>query len=159
MSLSSVRLTVVFVLAVSALSLVAGCGSNEPDNPRSTVIAFFGAMEKNDQAALARLLDLPELMRNTQEDYSVSTDEPRVFHNPQEILNDLTNDGLTKQRWFSYQRIINNASVTADAATVEVTFVDKKLSKAYLTNFGLHKLNGKWKIYSFKTFEQATPNG
>ena len=41
-----------------------------------------------------------------------------------------------------------------ETATVEVTFVDKVNSKAYLTKFGLHKVNGKWRIYSFKTENQ-----
>lgn len=137
------------------VAALAGCGGGGSVGPRETVISFFGAMEKNDQAALAHLLDLPSLMQNTREDYAVSTDSPRVFHSPQEILGDLTNDGLTKQRWFSYQRIIGDADIYEDAATVEVTFVDKERSRAYLTRFGLHKVNGTWKIYSFKTTQAA----
>lgn len=144
-------LSVIFAL----LAGIVGCSSGGPSNPRETVISFFGAMEKNDQAALAHLLDLPSLMRNTQEDYSVSSDSVRIFHNPQEILNDLTGDGLTKQRWFSYQRILGDADVYDDAATVEVTFVDKERSRAYLTRFGLHKVNGSWKIFSFKTTQAS----
>lgn len=142
-------------LALMLLAAVMlGCSDDGPSTPRETVFAFFGAMEKNDQASLARLLDLPALMRNKSEDYSVSTDQPRVFTNPQDILADLTNDGLTKTRWFSMQRIIADASVESETATVEVTFVDKEHSKGYRTNFGLHKVNGKWRIYSFKTFQE-----
>jgi hypothetical protein len=77
-----------------------------------------------------------------------------VFTNPKEILDDLTNEGLTKRRWFSMQRIVGNAEVSPESATVEVTFVDKQASQAYLTKFGLKKSNGKWRIYSFKTFQQ-----
>ena len=139
---------------LAAAMLVVGCSESGPTNPRDTVFAFFGAMEKNDQASLAHLLDLPALMRNKAEDYAVSTDEPRIFTNPQDILNDLTNDGLTKTRWFSMQRIIADATVEPETATVEVTFVDKEHSKGYRTNFGLHKVNGKWRIYSFKTFQE-----
>jgi hypothetical protein len=108
-------------------------------------------MEKDDKAALAHLLDLAELMKNVSEDYAFhSDDSARVFTSPQQILDDLTGDGLTKSRWFSYQRIINKADVMGETATVEVTFVDKDLSKGYRTKFGLHVQNGKWKIYSFK---------
>jgi hypothetical protein len=74
-----------------------------------------------------------------------------VFTSPEQILEDLTGDGLTKRRWFSLQRIINKVDVTGETATVEVTFVDKERSKAYLTRFGVHVVNGKWKVYSFKT--------
>ena len=109
-------------------------------------------MEKNDQAALTYLLDLPELMRNINEDYALQTDSPRVFTNPQQVLEDLTGDGVTKKTWFSLQRIVSKTKITGDeTAFVEITFVNKEKSTAYLTKFGLHKINGKWKIYSFKT--------
>lgn len=130
-----------------------GCSGSDQSDPRQVVISFFGAMERNDQAALAHVLDLASLMRNTTEDYAVSTDSPRTFTDPRQILNDLTNDGLTKTRWFSMQRIINDAQITGETATVEVTFVDKKASMGYRTKFGLRKTNGKWRIFSFKTFE------
>ncbi len=133
--------------------LCVGCAENQQNDPRQTVISFFGAMEKNDPATLSRLLDLSELMRNTREDYAVTTDQPRVFSNPKDILDDLTNEGLTKRRWFSMQRIIGNSDVQPETATVEVTFVDKQQSTGYLTKFGLRKTNGKWRIYSFKTVE------
>ena len=139
------------LLVVIAVVMLVGCSGRDQSDPRQVVISFFGAMERNDQASLAHLLDLASLMRNTSEDYAVSTDEPRKFTNPQEILNDLTNDGLTKTRWFSMQRIVNNAAVMEEVATVEVTFVDKQNSQGYRTHFGLRKENGLWRIYSFKT--------
>jgi hypothetical protein len=149
------HLIIGFVLSSLSLLVWGGCSEDKQNDPRQTVISFFGAMEKNDQATLARLLDLGELMRNTQEDYAVTTDQPRVFTNPKDILDDLTNEGLTKRRWFSMQRIVGNADVTPETATVEVTFVDKQASQGYLTKFGLRKTNGKWRIFSFKTFAQS----
>jgi hypothetical protein len=144
------------VLVGSLFAVLSGCssGSNSSD-PRQVVISFFGAMEKNDQAALAHMLDLPSLMKNMAEDYAVQTDSPRVFTNPQDILIDLTNTGLTKTRWFSLQRVVANSQVNEDNAIVEVTFVDKQASRGYRTHFGLHKMNDVWKIYSFMTFEGA----
>ena len=137
------------VLFCSAI-LYSGCGGSGPTDPRETVITFFGAMEKDDQAALAHLLDLAALMKNTQSDYALQSDEPRQFTSPVEILEDLTGNGLTKQRWFSMQRIVNRAEINGDQATVEVSFADKSSDKIYLTKFGLHIAEGKWKIYSFK---------
>ena len=133
------------------LGIMAGCSSSSADNPKEAVIAFFGAMEKNDKAALAHLLDLAELMRNTNTDYALAGDSARVFTSPTQMLDDLTGEGKTKTEWFSYQRIVNETQLNGDVATVEVTFNDKARGKAYLTKFGLHKVNGKWKIYSFKT--------
>ena len=138
-----------------AMLIISGCTSSGPSDPRGTVIALFGAMEKNDRAALAHLLDLGALMNNVNEDYALQTDSPRVITNPQQILDDLTDDGLTKRRWFAMQRIVNKAEVTGETATVQVTFVDKGSSTGYMTRFGLHVANGKWKIYSFKTFQES----
>lgn len=143
------------LLIVGCLLLFVACTNSTPKDPKSTVIAMFGAMEKNDKAALAHLLDLAELMRGSYEDYALQIDSPRVFTNPEQILDDLTGDGLTKRRWFALQRIINKVDVMGETATVEVTFVDKESSKAYLTKFGLHVVNGKWKIYSFKTIQSG----
>jgi len=138
--------------AVLILALLAGCGGAPDDAPKKTVIALFGAMEKNDQAALLNILDLPELMKNLNEDYAVQTDSPRVFTSPEQVLQDLTGDGLTKKTWFSLQRIISGTNMEGDdAASVDVTFVNKEKSQGYRTRFGLHKIDGKWKIYSFRT--------
>ena len=133
------------------ISLLMACSSSNVSDPKSVVITMFGAMEKDDRATLAHLLDLAELMRNFREDYALQTDSPRVLTNPEQILDDLTGEGLTKRRWFSLQRIINKVEVMGETATVGVTFIDKQQSKGYRTKFGLHVVNGKWKIYSFKT--------
>jgi hypothetical protein len=140
---------VILILLPAMLSIA--CTSSGPAGPRDAVIQFFGAMEKDDQAALAHLLDLVELMKNSEFDYSLSTeDKPRVFTSPIEILEDLTGDGLTKKRWFALQRIINEVEIFGETATVEVTFVDKNSSEGYRTKFGVHVVNDKWKIYTFK---------
>ncbi len=144
--------------AVWCLLMLVTCSGSTPSNPKSAVIAMFGAMERDDKAALAHLLDLPALLRDQGEgeDYALQTDSPRVFINPEHILEDLTEEGQTKRRWFSLQRIIDKAEVIGETATVGVTFVDKQQSKAYLTKFGLHIVNGKWKIYSFKTTQSSS---
>jgi len=148
-------LVALFVASILIGLVTASCSSDVHSDPRKVVIALFGAMEKNDQAAVAHLLDLPKLMQNVEEDYAVQTDDPRVFTNPQAILEDLTNDGVTKTRWFKYQRIVNKAEIMADHATVEVTFVDQENSIGYITKFGLNRTNEKWRIYSFKTFNES----
>lgn len=142
------------LLAAIILAQIPGCSSSGPSDPKAAVISMFGAMEKDDKAALAHLLDLPELMKSMNEDYALQTDSPRVFVTPVQLLDDLTGNGLTKTRWFSFQRIIGDTELIGEAATVEVTFIDKEKSVGYRTKFGLHIKNEKWKIYSFKTFEE-----
>lgn len=146
----SVKLCRVVMICLVTSLMISACGGSGPTDPRETVISFFGAMEKNDQAALAHLLDLAELMKNTENDYALQSDEKRVFTSPIQILEDLTGNGLTKTRWFSMQRIVNRSEINGSSATVEVSFVDKQTSTQYLTKFGLHIINDKWKIYTFK---------
>ncbi len=152
------RHVIAMLLAMFGLAAIAGCSGNKPSDPKATVIAMFGAMEKNDKATLAHLLDLSELMKNYNQDYALNTDQPRKFTNPEQILDDLTDGGETKTRWFSLQRIINTVEVNGDQATVEVTFVDKQSSHGYLTKFGLHIVQGRWKIYSFNVLTPADSN-
>ncbi|MBD3331241.1 hypothetical protein GF356_00200 [candidate division GN15 bacterium] len=147
-------ISVVLVAALALSTGLIGCESNKQTDPKQTVIALFGAMEKDDKAALTRILDLAELMQTINEDYALQTNNPRTFSNPQEILDDLTGEGKTKQTWFSLQRIINTTDIQGDVATVEVTFVDKERSRGYMTRFGLHKKNDKWRIYSFKMMNE-----
>ncbi len=147
-----------FALVVVISSLIfsmIGCMGGTGNTPKQAVIEMFGAMEKDDKAALAHLLDLEELMKITSDDYALQTDKPRMFTSPQQILEDLTENGKTKIRWFSYQRIINKEEITGESAKVEVTFVDNEKSQAYLVKFGVHIKNGKWKIYSFNTIQDT----
>jgi len=145
------RIYIFFIGALASVFFVGGCSSGPGQaDPKDAVISFFGAMEKNDQAALARLLDLAELMKNIDQDYAFQGDKARVFTNPKQILDDLTDDGFTKTRWFELQRIVNQVEIDGETAKVEVTFVDKKASQGFQTKFGLHMVNGKWKIYTFR---------
>ncbi len=139
-----------FAISLILLMMTVSCG--EPQNsPRNTVIQLFGAMERNDRAAVNDILDLPSLMEKGVEDYALQADTPRVFYSPDEILDDLTGEGETRKRWFSLQRIVGAADIKGDTAFVEISFVDKAKSIQYFNKFGLRKINGRWKIYSFRT--------
>lgn len=142
-------------MIVALLLCGAGCSNKQPGDPKDAVIKLFGAMERNDQGAIAHLLDLPALMGNRDGDYALQTATPRVFRNPVDILEDLTGDGLTKKRWFAMQRVIGAAEIFGDSAKVEVSFIDKSTNTQYYNKFGLHRINGRWKIYAFKTLNPA----
>lgn len=140
----------IFHIALLLFMMTVSCGEPQ-DSPRNTVIHLFGAMERNDRAAVNDILDLPSLMEERTEDYALQADTPRVFHSPDEILDDLTGDGKTRQRWFSLQRVVGSADIMGDTAFVEISFVDKIKSIQYFNKFGLRRVNGHWKIYSFRT--------
>lgn len=150
------RLLPIILLFISNLLLLMllSCSNSGTRSPRETVIRLFGAMERNEKAAILNLVDISALMEISGEDYALKSDNPRTFHNPEDILNDLTGDGLTKTRWFSLQRIIGKVEIVGDTAFVEVSFIDKEISKQYYNKFGLHKKDNNWKIYNFRTISQ-----
>lgn len=137
-------------LVLVLIGLTVSCGSGDGGSPKDVVIKLFGAMERDDRAAIVHVVDLPELMSKEREDYALQTDRPRIFYNPEELLDDLTGDGLTKTRWFAMQRVIGQTQISGDSATVEVSFINKTTDVQYYTKFGLHKKNNRWKIYSFR---------
>ncbi len=143
-----------FLFTNLLLLILLSCSGSEIRNPKETVIRLFGAMERNEKAAILNLVDIPALMEISGEDYGLNSDNPRTFHNPEDILNDLTGDGLTKTRWFSMQRIIGRVEITGDTAFVEVSFIDKGNDTQYYNKFGLHKKDNNWKIYNFRTISQ-----
>lgn len=140
-----------FILLGAVAWFAPGCSGGGGDTPRDVVIQFFGAMERNERAALPHLLDLRTLMEPGDEDYALQRRVPRKFYSPEEIMNDLTDSGTTKTRWFSMQRVVGNTEIKGDTAFVEVSFVDKEKGIQYYNKFGLHRQKGNWKIYSFKT--------
>ena len=150
------RLLPIILLFISNLLLLIllSCSNSGTRSPKETVIRLFGAMERDEKAAILNLVDISALMEISGEDYSLKSDTPRTFHNPEDILNDLTGDGLTKTRWFSLQRIIGKVEIVGDTAFVEVSFIDKEKSKQYYNKFGLHKKDNNWKIYNFRTISQ-----
>jgi len=140
------------LVAVFCILIILGLSCSTGDSPKDVVVHMFGAMDRNDIAALNDILDIPALMESDVEDYSLQADTPRVFHSPEDLLNDLTGEGKTKRRWFSYQRVLGNTEIKGDTAFVEISFIDKAKSTQYYNKFGLHKdINGRWKIYSFRT--------
>lgn len=140
-------LPIIFIILVLSIA----CSGGGAGSPRDTVTQFFGAMENNDRATIAHLLDLPALMSIQGEDYALQRPEPRMFYNPEDILDDLTDEGLTKTRWFAMQRVMGQSEIKGDTAFVEVSFIDKQTNVQYYNKFGLHKKDGRWKIYSFRT--------
>lgn len=138
------------LLIAIMLGLMACSGGPSASDPKEVVIHLFGFMERNDRAGIAHLLDLPALMSNRDDDYALQKKEPRVFYNPEDILDDLTGDGETKRVWFSMQRVIGNTEISGDTAFVEVSFIDKAKDIQYYNKFGLHRVNDRWKIYTFR---------
>jgi len=141
----------VFSCLLTAGGALFSCAESVSESPRKVVIELFGAMERNERAELAGVVDIAALMEPRQYDYALNLEKPRVFTSPQEIFADLTDSGLTKQTWFKYQRIVGDEEISGDTAYVDVSFVDKETGKQTFNKFGVRKIGQVWRIFSFRT--------
>ena len=135
------------------LIILSGCSSrvNTEESPRQVVIKMLKKVEDGDREALAHFLDFATLLRPGHRDYALQMDSVREFRTPDDILDDLTEGGITYERWMVMQRIVAGDSITAggDTAFVEVSFISKETNKQYYNKWGLLKKNEVWKIFSF----------
>jgi hypothetical protein len=140
----------IFCLA-AALVVIGGCGPkiDTESDPRKIIINLFNAMDKSDRSALAHYLDFSSLLKTNVADYALQMDSMRVFYDPEQILDDLVKGGLTNTRWGGLQRIVGDAQQGTDTALVDVSFINQGTGTQYLTKFGLRKVGGNWKIFSF----------
>ena len=143
------------VLVVLALLIIWGCSSgvNTDSDPRRVVIKMFNAMENNEREDLAHFLDFAALLKSHGRDYALQMDSARAFRSAEEILDDMVDSGLTKIRWFGMQKVVGSSEIMGDTALVEVSFINKKTDTQYYNKFGLHRINDRWKIYSFSVRE------
>lgn len=146
------------IFALGAVLLIAvGCSSrgDKSSDPRQVVINMLRAVEQSDETALAYYLDFSSLLRPGEKDYALKTsDSPRVFTNPKDLLADLMKGGLTHERWMAMQRIVGDASLSGDTALVEVSFISQKTNTQYYNKWGLRKIDDMWKIFSFGVLEK-----
>jgi len=141
----------VLLILLTVSGALLSCAESVSESPRRVVIELFGAMERDERAGLANVLDIAALMEERQYDYALNLDQPRIFTTPLEIFADLTDSGLTKQTWFKYQRVVGDEEITGDTAYVDVSFVDKETGKQIFNRFGLRKVGQRWRIFSFRT--------
>lgn len=137
------------LLLAAILLVISGCTGGGESDPRRVVVKMFRAIENNDRAGLAHCLDFEAFLRSSGRDYALQMDTARVFSNPEQILDDLLEGGLTYTRWSKLQKIVGSATEGQDSALVEVSFINKETEMQYYNKFGLRKVNGGWKIYSF----------
>ena len=138
-------------ILAAVLIFLTGCGSvgDTTSNPRKVVLNMIRAMEKSDTKAIGHYLDFKALMTPGDTDYALQMDTVRVFTDIEKVVADLTEGGLTHTRWMAMQRIVGTSTQLGDSAEVEVSFISQETNKQFYNKWGLHRVNDRWKIYSF----------
>ncbi len=147
---------VIMISMISILTMLSGCGggrgnTSAEEDARRTVIRFFGAMQESDREYIAEHLDFDAVLSNTNRDYALQMDSVRTFESSEEIIDDLTEGGLTYDKWFAMQRVVNDVNAENDTALVTVSFISPETNTQYLNKWGLYRTDeGIWKIFNFK---------
>jgi hypothetical protein len=133
--------------------LVLSCSSG-PD-PRSAVIDFLQRdMFYSDTLAISEKLEVQSVLAERKSDLLAEGDSARAErYTVDSLIGDLTSGGELHRRWLSHQIIVSEVIQKGDSAEVEVSFIDAVRSVQYYNRMGLHLVDGKWKIYSFKTLK------
>ncbi|MCP4567605.1 MAG: hypothetical protein GY841_08505 [FCB group bacterium] len=144
------------LLLPAALLIVQGCATvgDTTSDPRKAVLNMIKAMEESDREALVHYLDFRSLMTPGKTDYALQMDSVRVFMDIEAVLDDLTEGGLTNDRWMSMQRVVGSAERTGDTAYVEVSFISQETGKQYYNKWGLSRINERWKIFNFHCMQE-----
>jgi len=138
-------------LALLVLSLVS-CARET--GPRDTVKYFLQSLRVDTTSYdyLSQLLDLDELVTEN----SIHTyDSTKSFEeNKRGLARSLQEGGDVRARWIRNQIILGDVEILGDTATVEVSFIDRSIApvKQYYNKMGVHMVDGRWKIFSFRLF-------
>jgi hypothetical protein len=142
----------IIVLSFLLFSIFIPSCAKRPD-PRNTVKKFIEAVDQSDTTATGKLLDFRELLRGSLEGISEKEKEELFPELRQNILKDLSGEGITRMTWKNSLLVVGKSEVVGDSATVEVTYINKLSGTKNYTKMGLHFIGGKWKIYNFKLEE------
>lgn len=146
------RLIQIIVLSFLLISIFIPSCSRRPD-PRNAVKKFIESVDQSDTTAMRELLDFRELLRASLEGISEKEKEKLLPELRQNILKDLSGEGITRMTWKNSLLVVGKSEVLGDSATVEVTYINKLSGTKNYTKMGLHFKEGRWKIYNFKSEE------
>lgn len=100
---------------------------------------------------MEQVLDIEKILQERKNDLISQGREKETLGVTKDfLLQDLTSQGKTGQKWISSQIVIGQTEIMGDSALVEVSFIDKKTSIQYYNKFGLYYKDGAWKIYAFR---------
>ncbi|MFH1892375.1 MAG: hypothetical protein ABIK83_06790 [Candidatus Zixiibacteriota bacterium] len=147
------RRTVTGLLLLILLTIAAASCSDDPE-PRQTVMHFLQSLRQDTTSYdyLSQLLDLDELVKeNSIYNYDSSL---YAAGNKVLLISLLQEGGSVREKWLKNQIIVGSVATLGDTATVEVSFIDKESVpvKQYYNKMGVHRIDGQWKIFSFRLF-------
>jgi PBP1b-binding outer membrane lipoprotein LpoB len=134
------------LIAVSVM-LLAGCSS--APTPRQVTMDFVGSVVEGDSLAIEKLLDVDLMVDRRMKDIppTDSTQTHQYFRN--RIIENLTDDGGTREFWKAHRLVVNDEAVKGDTAQVELTLLNQDNGSIQYLMVYLYKGPHGWRVFNY----------
>ena len=132
------------------LLLIISCSGNQPKN---TVMTFFGAMRSADTLGIVNTVDLEKILAERKNELlSAGKTAQADSLNREKLIEELTVGNLN-QVWLKNQIVVGKTEKKGDTALVEISFIDPNTGTQYYNKMALYRKDKNWKIFAFKVLK------
>ena len=136
---------------ILAVLLILSCSSG--NQPKNTVMIFFGAMRSSDTLGIVNTVDLEKILAERKNELlSAGKTAQADSLNREKLIEELTVGNLN-QLWLKNQIVVGKTEKKGDTALVEISFIDPNTGTQYYNKMALYKKDKDWKIFAFKVLK------
>ena len=136
---------------ILAVLLILSCSSG--NQPKNTVMIFFGAMRSSDTLGIVNTVDLEKILAERKNELlSAGKTAQADSLNREKLIEELTVGNLN-QIWLKNQIVVGKTEKQGDTALVEISFIDPNTGTQYYNKMALYRKDKNWKIFAFKVLK------
>ena len=136
---------------ILAVLLILSCSSG--NQPKNTVMIFFGAMRSSDTLGIVNTVDLEKILAERKNELlSAGKTAQADSLNREKLIEELTVGNLNQQ-WLKNQIVVGKTEKKGDTALVEISFIDPNTGTQYYNKMALYRKDKNWKIFAFKVLK------
>jgi len=136
---------------ILAVLLILSCSSG--NQPKNTVMIFFGAMRSSDTLGIVNTVDLEKILAERKNELlSAGKTAQADSLNREKLIEELTVGNLN-QLWLKNQIVVGKTEKKGDTALVEISFIDPNSGTQYYNKMALYRKDKDWKIFAFKVLK------
>jgi len=136
---------------ILAVLLILSCSSG--NQPKNTVMIFFGAMRSSDTLGIVNTVDLEKILAERKNELlSAGKTAQADSLNREKLIEELTVGNLN-QMWLKNQIVVGKTEKKGDTALVEISFIDPNSGTQYYNKMALYRKDKDWKIFAFKVLK------
>jgi len=136
---------------ILAVLLILSCSSS--NQPKDTVMTFFGAMRSADTLGIQSTVDLEKVLAERKNELVLAGRSAEADSlNREKLIGELTVGNLNLL-WLKNQIVVGKTEKKGDTALVEISFIDPNTGTQYYNKMALYKKDKDWKIFAFKVLK------